>query len=180
MFVWKVSGVCEKSGSIKMWNGKCHRAKEPPPGPVQIQNNLNVRNGSANDTCSMRSVSSEDISTSDLPSTCCSSNATNPAIKSGRRFQLLQVSFRLKKMSIDNGLRRKLVHPKTFEKCANVCLKNISDKINIQLFGFIFFLDGLKNSIGRKGNLYSFYYPPISIDNFNFNRKILKISRFLL
>lgn len=75
--------------STKMWNGKCNLAKEPPPG--MVQNNLNIRNGPYNDTSSMRSVSSEDISTSDLPTACCSSNATNPAIKSGRRFQLLQV-----------------------------------------------------------------------------------------
>ncbi|XP_031627256.1 uncharacterized protein LOC116343374 [Contarinia nasturtii] len=74
-----------------MWNGKCNLAKGTPSGPIQNQNNLNIRNGSTNDTCSLRSVSSEDISTSDLPSTCCSSNATNPAIKSGRRFQLLQM-----------------------------------------------------------------------------------------
>lgn len=74
-----------------MWNGKCNPGKEPPPGSMQNQNDLNIRNGPANDTSSMRSVSSEDISTSDLPTACCSSNATNPAIKSGRRFQLLQV-----------------------------------------------------------------------------------------
>lgn len=75
-----------------MWNGKCNPGKEPPPGSIQNQSNLNIRNGPANDTSSMRSVSSEDISTADLPTICCSSNATNPAIKSGRRFQLLQVS----------------------------------------------------------------------------------------
>lgn len=74
-----------------MWNGKCNPAKEPPLG--MIQNNLNIRNGPANDTCSITSVSSEDISTSDLPTACCSSNATNPAKKGGRRFSLLQVSF---------------------------------------------------------------------------------------
>lgn len=82
-----------------MWNGKCNPAKEPPAGMMQNESNLNIRNGPANDTSSMRSVSSEDISTSDLPSACCSSNATNPAIKSGRRFQLLQVSF----LRISNG-----------------------------------------------------------------------------
>lgn len=82
----------EKAGAVKMWNGKCHPGKEAPPGTIQNQSNLNIRNGPSNgDTSSMRSVSSEDISTSDLPSYCCSSNATNPAIKSGRRFQLLQV-----------------------------------------------------------------------------------------
>lgn len=75
--------------SATMWNGKCNLAKEAPPG--MVQNNLNIRNGPWNDTSSMRSVSSEDISTSDLPTLCCNSNATNPAIKSGRRFQLLQV-----------------------------------------------------------------------------------------
>lgn len=77
--------------ALRMWNGKCNPAKDPPVGTIQNQNNLSIRNGPANDTSSMRSVSSEDISTSDLPSACCSSNATNPAIKSGRRFQLLQV-----------------------------------------------------------------------------------------
>lgn len=73
-----------------MWNGKCNLAKENP-NASQTESNLNIRNGQATDTASMRSVSSEDISTSDLPTTCCNSNATNPAIKSGRRFQLLQV-----------------------------------------------------------------------------------------
>lgn len=81
-----------KNQVANMWNGKCNLAKEPPSNALQTQTNLNIRNGQRNDSASMRSISSEDISTSDLPSTCCcSSNATNPAIKSGRRFQLLQV-----------------------------------------------------------------------------------------
>lgn len=77
----------------KMWNGKCNPGKEAPPGTIQNQSNLNIRNGPSNDTSSMRSVSSEDISTADFPTGCCGSNATNPAIKSGRRFQLLQVCY---------------------------------------------------------------------------------------
>lgn len=81
----------KKQKQKNMWNGKCNPGKEPPPGSMQNQNDLNIRNGPATDTSSIRSVSSEDISTSDLPTACCSSNATNPAIKSGRRFQLLQV-----------------------------------------------------------------------------------------
>lgn len=77
---------------LNMWNGKCNPGKEPPMG--MIQNNLNIRNGPSNDTSSMRSISSEDISVSDLPTSCCMSNATNPAQKSGRRLQLLQVWYK--------------------------------------------------------------------------------------
>lgn len=78
-----------------MWNAKINNlSKDPAGNAVNLAPmNLNIRNniGQINDTLSVRSISSEDISTSDLPTTCCNSNATNPAIKSGRRFQLLQV-----------------------------------------------------------------------------------------
>lgn len=78
-----------------MWNGKINNlSKDPAGNAVNLAPmNLNIRNniGQTNDTVSVRSISSEDMSTSDLPTTCCNSNATNPAIKSGRRFQLLQV-----------------------------------------------------------------------------------------
>lgn len=78
-----------------MWNGKINNLSKDPAGSAVnlAPMNLNIRNniGQTNDTVSVRSISSEDVSTSDLPTTCCNSNATNPAIKSGRRFQLLQV-----------------------------------------------------------------------------------------
>lgn len=75
-----------------MWNGKCNMVKETPAASIPNQTKLHITNGQQNDTTSLRSVSSEDISTNDFPTTCCSFGATNPAIKSGRRFQLLQVS----------------------------------------------------------------------------------------
>lgn len=43
----------------------------------------------AGDTCSLRSVSSEDVSMA--PRGQCCANAVNPVYKSGRRFHLLQM-----------------------------------------------------------------------------------------
>lgn len=101
-----------------MWNGKCDLANEPSSNTLQVPTNLTIRNGQANDTTSMRSISSEDISTADVPTTCCSLTATNPAIKSGRRFQLLQVCFRTYYISLV------IVHifvEETFFVCISVC-----------------------------------------------------------
>lgn len=74
-----------------MWNGKCNPGKEQAY-PTSLETNLNMRNGQTNDISSLRSISSEDVSTAEFTNNCCNSDATNPAIKRGRQFQLLQVS----------------------------------------------------------------------------------------
>lgn len=81
-----------------MWNGKCKPAvmdqavaKTELSTEIMPNVNMGTRNTMA-DTNSLRSVSSEDISTINSTATCCNSDATNPAIKRGRQFQLSQVS----------------------------------------------------------------------------------------
>lgn len=56
---------------------------------LHIQPNIQVSNHL--DKMSIRSVSSEDVSTT-VEGKCCSAAARNPAIKTGRRIQLMQVS----------------------------------------------------------------------------------------
>lgn len=68
-------------------NGRCHRSNSPF-GNLQIHQNSKFSN--QNDTMSIRSISSEDISGS-IEGHCCSAEARNPAIKRGRQIQLLQM-----------------------------------------------------------------------------------------
>lgn len=81
-----------------MWNGKCKPAamdqvvtKTELSTEIMPNMNMGTRN-TQTDANSLRSVSSEDISSINSTATCCNSDATNPAIKRGRQFQLSQVS----------------------------------------------------------------------------------------
>lgn len=73
-----------------MWNGKC---KAAPDETVVTEIDVNARNGGLGDSNSINSVSSGDVSAISSMATCCNSDATNPAAKRGRQFQLSQVSF---------------------------------------------------------------------------------------
>lgn len=62
---------------------------------IRVASSINIRNGhNAADVSSLRSVSSDDVSAT-IEGHCCSAEARNPAVKQGRRIQLLQVIFTL-------------------------------------------------------------------------------------
>lgn len=71
---------------MSMWNGKNHVQKSPVPTYLNSCTQKSIVPAS-NDVMSVRSISSEDISTAVDPK-CC---ARNPAMKTGRRLQLFQV-----------------------------------------------------------------------------------------
>lgn len=71
-----------------MSNEKCNN--------IRGSSTLNIRNGHQHtDIASLRSVSSDDVSGT-IEGHCCSAEARNPAVKQGRRIQLLQVCVLLK------------------------------------------------------------------------------------
>lgn len=74
-----------------MWIDANNQCIAQSQSKVDLQTTVVVNNSQQNDLSSVQSISSDDISTDEVASNCCNLNATNPAIKKGRQFQLFQV-----------------------------------------------------------------------------------------
>lgn len=112
-----------------MWNGKCKPAamdqvvtKTELSTEIMPNVNMGTTRLTQADTNSLRSVSSEDISTINSTATCCNSDATNPAIKRGRQFQLSQVSKKNNIFCVLNPNEMKKVFESSCIDAATACL----------------------------------------------------------